>query len=43
MSPLNHSTASRIMSEWQKMGAVSKRGEKVVIHTPDRLFADLAR
>ena len=30
------------MSEWQKMGAISKRREKVVIHTPDKLFADLA-
>jgi len=39
---INTSTASRIMSEWQKMGAISKRREKVVIHTPDKLFADLA-
>jgi CRP-like cAMP-binding protein len=34
-------TTSRIMSEWQKIGAISKRRGKVVIHSPERLFVDL--
>jgi CRP-like cAMP-binding protein len=35
------STASRVMSEWEKIGAVSKHRGKAVIQLADRLFADL--
>ena len=36
------STASRIMTEWEKVGAISKRRGKVVLHSADKLFIDLA-
>ena len=35
------STASRILSGWEKIGAVSKSRGKVVIHSADKLFVDL--
>jgi CRP/FNR family transcriptional regulator, nitrogen oxide reductase regulator len=40
---VSHFTVSRIMSEWQKIGAISKRREKVIVHSPDRLFVDIPR
>ena len=38
---ITSSTASRIMTEWEKIGAIHKRRGKVVIHSAGRLFGDL--
>jgi len=38
---ITSSTASRIMSDWEKIGVISKSRGKVVIHFPDRLFGNL--
>lgn len=34
-------TASHIMGAWKKVGAISKRRGKVVVHSPKKLFAEI--
>jgi len=35
-------TASRILSEWQRNGAIRKRRGKIVVHSTERLFLRVA-
>jgi CRP-like cAMP-binding protein len=35
-------TASRILSEWQRSGAIRKRRGKIVVHSTERLFLRVA-
>jgi CRP/FNR family transcriptional regulator, nitrogen oxide reductase regulator len=34
-------TVSRILSAWEKIGAISKQRGKVIVHSPERLFVDI--
>jgi CRP/FNR family transcriptional regulator, nitrogen oxide reductase regulator len=34
-------TVSRILSAWEKIGALSKQRGKVIVHSPERLFVDI--